>query len=102
VKADLGRVADRLARQARELVPMQVAGGRLTALQMRRLVGVLELSAAQARMTGRRVDELLRLIAAHGDAPPPPPPRPCLRLLNGGRPDGPTPHTNNQLTMGEA
>jgi hypothetical protein len=90
MKADLDRIADQLARQARELAPMQVAGGRLDALAVRRLVGVLEMTSAQARMAGRRVQELLRLIVAHGEEPPPAPPRPTaknggLRLVEGGR-----------------
>jgi hypothetical protein len=85
MKADLDRIADRLARAARELGPMQVAGGRLDAVAVRRLVGVLEMSAAEARLAGRRVQELLRMIVAHGEEPPPAPPRPRLRAIRGGR-----------------
>lgn len=87
MKADLDRIADALQRQVRALAPMQVAGGSLTAIQVRQLVGVLELSAAQARQTGRRVGELLRLIEQLGDRPPPASPKPRLRLIRGGAPD---------------
>lgn len=87
MKTELDRVADALQRQARQLAPMQVAGGSLTAVQMRRLVGVLELNAAQARQVARRVGELLALIEQLGDRPPPVPPKPGLRLIRGGAPD---------------
>ena len=60
---------------------LSVAGGALTALEARSIVGELDRSITEARATGRRVSELLTLIVTLGGDGPPPAARAPLRVI---------------------
>ena len=81
MQQDIDAIADRLERLRRRLVPKQIAGGALTALEARSIVGELDRSITEARATGRRVSELLTLIVTLGGDGPPPAARAPLRVI---------------------
>ena len=87
MRQELDAIAGKIEVVRLALRPMQIAGGRLTPLEARRLVAALDTAAAESRMAGRRVQEMLTIIVAHGEAAPAAPPRQALRLVaSDGRP----------------
>jgi len=84
MRADLDQIAQRLRAAEIILQPMQVAGGKLTPLQVRRIVGDIRKSMADARMAARRIGELMAMLERYQLDLMPKPQRPVLRVIEGG------------------